>query len=46
VPSPGAFPGAFPRASAGDDAFVLWAFLVVVSSLAGAALSLVYGLTR
>jgi len=25
---------------------VLWAFLVVVSSLAGAALSLVYGLTR
>ena len=30
----------------GQLAFVLWAVVLVVSSLAGAALSLVYGLTR
>jgi hypothetical protein len=45
------FPGAcIPSVSlgrgAGDDAFVLWAVVLVVFSLAGAALSLVFGLTR
>jgi hypothetical protein len=40
------YPERFSRPRAGDDAFVLWAVVLVVFSLAGAALSLVFGLTR
>jgi hypothetical protein len=36
----------FLGARGGDHPFVLWAFVVVASSLAAAAASLVYGLTR
>jgi hypothetical protein len=40
------FPRAFFGRECGDQGIVLWAFVLVVSSLTGAALAVVYGLTR